>query len=150
YRDPLPLADGSVIVVHDPTKGADTGNGTPASSIYSFRLKTLTTAANGYMTAGQTFTAGLSKSVTYWSPDASISYKGTVGELQPVELHARAVPASTAASLPSIEQSVFDAANVDVGTFQDYLNQNGLALLVGRNVTTRDEADLQQPFNLRV
>src|SRR4029077_3351240 len=104
YRDPLPLADGSVVVVHDPNQGADTGNGTPASSIYSFRLKTLATATNGYLAADQTLTAGLSKSVTYWSPDVSISYGGTLWELQPAEVRSRAVPPSTAFALPSIEQ----------------------------------------------
>src|SRR5579862_2929288 len=150
YRDPLPLSDGSVIVVHDPTQGQDTGNGTPASSIYSFRLKTLAQAANGYMAADKTLTAGLTKSVTYWSPDVSVSYSGTLWELQPVEVRPRTVPPLTGFSLPSIEQSVFDAAGVDLNTFRDYLSQNGLALLVGRNVTTRDAADVQQPFNLRI
>ena len=33
---------------------------------------------------------------------------------------------------------------------QSYLRQQGLALIVGHNVTTRDRSDKQQPFNLRV
>jgi hypothetical protein len=34
--------------------------------------------------------------------------------------------------------------------FQDYLRTHELALIVSRDVTTRDHADRQQPFNLRV
>ena len=39
---------------------------------------------------------------------------------------------------------------VSVASMQSYLRQRNLALIVGHNVTTRDRADRQQPFNLRV
>ena len=150
YRDPLVLSDGSVIAAHDAHTGADTGNGTPASSSYAFRLQTRAPASNGYMAASQYLTAGVSKTVVYWSPDASVTYTGPLWELHPVEVRPRSVPPVTAFTLPAIEQAVFDAANVDLVTFQSYLDENSLALLVGRNTTTRDDFDLQQPFNLHV
>jgi len=37
-----------------------------------------------------------------------------------------------------------------VGTFQNYLRTHQLALIVSRDVTTRDHADHQQPFNLQI
>jgi hypothetical protein len=39
---------------------------------------------------------------------------------------------------------------VDIATFRNFLRTNDLAVIVSRNVTTRDQADEQQPFNLRV
>jgi hypothetical protein len=45
---------------------------------------------------------------------------------------------------------VFDALGVDVSDLQQWLRDNELALIVMRNVTLRDRADLNQPFNLRV
>jgi hypothetical protein len=40
--------------------------------------------------------------------------------------------------------------NVDPQAFRAYLRANGLAVIVMRNVTTRDSADRQQPYNLHV
>jgi len=48
------------------------------------------------------------------------------------------------------ELAAFAAAGVRVGDFQNYLKAHELALIVSRDVTTRDKADHQQPFNLRV
>jgi len=45
---------------------------------------------------------------------------------------------------------MFDQAGIDVATLQAYLVQHNLALLITRDVTSRDDADTQQPFNLRV
>jgi hypothetical protein len=39
---------------------------------------------------------------------------------------------------------------VNVAAFRQYLEDRDLALIVSRDVTTRDAADRQQPFNLRV
>jgi hypothetical protein len=50
----------------------------------------------------------------------------------------------------TIEQQVFAQEAVDMPTFQADLAQRGLALVVSRNVTARDAADRQQPFNLSV
>jgi hypothetical protein len=43
-----------------------------------------------------------------------------------------------------------DEENVNVTDLVAYMRRNNLALVVSRNVTTRDYNDQQQPFNLRV
>ena len=48
------------------------------------------------------------------------------------------------------ETDVFAQAGVSVAAFKDFLVRNGLAAMVVRDTTTRDDADRQQPFNLRV
>jgi hypothetical protein len=45
---------------------------------------------------------------------------------------------------------IINAAGVTVSQIQAYLTQNNLALAIVRNATTRDAADKQQPYNLRV
>jgi hypothetical protein len=52
--------------------------------------------------------------------------------------------------LSAPEAQAFAAEQVNVAQFRNFLRARGLALLVMRNVTTRDLADRQQPFNLRV
>jgi mono/diheme cytochrome c family protein len=49
-----------------------------------------------------------------------------------------------------IEARVFSEEGVIVPDMQAWLRSNNLALLVSRNVTARDRADREQPFNLRV
>ena len=52
--------------------------------------------------------------------------------------------------IPDIEKSVFADENVSLTEFKEYLREKNLALVVGRDLTTRDDVDRQQPFNLRV
>jgi hypothetical protein len=152
YRDPLPLADGSVVAAHTGETRADRNEGSrdQPQSRYAFRLKVLTPAANGHLTAGQELTAGINKSVNWWDPDVKVSYEGELWELQPVEVRARPRPTRLVAPLPGPEQQVFTQAGVDPAQLRAYLTQHNLALLVTRNVTSRDDFDRQQPFNLRV
>jgi hypothetical protein len=152
YRDPLPLADGSVVVAHTAETREDTNTGTSSNpgSRYDFRLKLLSPPGSGYQAAGQPLTSGIVKSVSYWDPDTNVSYSGPMWELNPVEVRARAKPARPAEQLPAPEQAAFAAAGVDPAAFKAYLAQHNLALAVTRNVTSRDNADRQQPFNLRV
>ena len=57
----------------------------------------------------------------------------------------RAAPA-----LELLDAAVFAQQGVGVAAFKGWLARNDLALIVSRNVTSRDDADLQQPFNLQV
>jgi Hydrazine synthase alpha subunit middle domain len=153
YRDPLPLSDGTVIAVHTASTQVDTNIGTGASPVsrYDFRLKTLTTLPNGYQGPGQLLTPGITKTISYWDPDQKVTYTNVqMWELNPVEVRARTRPARRTTPLPAPEQAVFAKAGVDPAQFKAYLAQRNLAVLVSRNVTTRDDADHQQPFNLRV
>ncbi|TDR42507.1 hypothetical protein DFR29_10891 [Tahibacter aquaticus] len=153
FRNPLPLSDGSLIAAHT-TQWRGAGNdGTRANPQprYQFRLKQLVAGPGGYYVAGANLNANpITKSVSYWDPDVEVSYNGPMWELSPVEVRARSVPPSTAFQLQPPEQAAFTAENVDIAAFRQYLRSNGLALIVVRNATTRDRADKQQPFNLRV
>lgn len=152
YRDPLPLSDGTLMATHTSETRADQNIGTAANpmSRYDFRLKTLVLAANGYWVAGTPLTDGISKTISYWDPDTLVSYSGSLWEWQAVEVRPRTRPARIVPQLPAPERSVFDQAGVNVEQFRCFLVENDLALIVARNVTARDDFDLQQPFNLRV
>ena len=152
YRDPLPLADGAVVVAHTNETREDRNEGSreQPQSRYAFRLKLLAPGANGHMVAGPFLTAGISKSVNWWDPDVKVTYSGELWELQPVEVRARPRPPRLVTTLPGPEQQIFVQAGVDPTQLRAYLSQHDLALLVTRNVTTRDDFDRQQPFNLRV
>src|SRR5262249_55664676 len=134
YRDPLPLADGTVIVVHTAETRQDANLGTRENPLsrYAFRLQTLIQAANGFAVADQFLTAGIAKSVSWWDPDVLVTYNGPLWELQPVEVRSRQRPPRLTAVLPAPEQQVFAQAGVDPTQLQDYLRSNNLALIVSR------------------
>ena len=148
YREPLPLSDGKLVAVHTPQTDAETNSG--QASIYDFRLKVLTLAPNGFWEAGAPLTGGISKSISYWSPDVMFTYSGELWELNPVEVRSRPRPPAAVESLAGPEQQMLDQAGVLLAELQAYLKINNLALIVSRDVTTRDDMDLQQPFNLAV
>lgn len=150
FREPLPLSNGALLAVHTADAGEEEGDNVTNSS-YEFRIKVLTQGAGGFWTAGAPITNGISKSLSYWSPDSLVTYEGTLWELNPVEVRARPVPPlSSAPALGAPEEQIITQAGVDLPTLQAYLVQNDLALAVVRNVTERDDFDFQQPFNLRV
>lgn len=151
YRDPLPTVGGSIVVSHTPETRLDVNTGTRANpgTRYDFRLKTLQQQGAVWV-AGAPLTAGITRTVSYWDPDVLVTYSGALWELWPVEVVARAKPVKPPTPLPTPEAQVFAEEGVDVPTFQNYLQQNGLALVVSRNVTTRDKADKQQPYNLKI
>ncbi|MCB1635928.1 MAG: PD40 domain-containing protein, partial [Xanthomonadales bacterium] len=152
YRNPIVLSDGSIVVAHADEQGAlaNLGSGTAPVPNYRFRLRLLG-PDGAFMAPQSNLTPGLSKSVTYWNPDQLVSYSGELWELSPVEVRVRAVPpATTEPALEAVDQGVFDTAQVDPAALRSYLQQQNLALLVVRNQTSRDDADRQQPFNLRV
>ncbi len=152
YRDPIMLSNGLLIASHTSETRADANTGTRANpgSRYDLRLKKLEALGNGYLGGGATITPVISKTVSYWDPDVLVSYSGPFWQWQPVEVRARTRPERRVTPLPAIEAQVFADKGVSVAAFRDYLVANDLALIVARNVTTRDDFDLQQPFNLRV
>jgi hypothetical protein len=110
----------------------------------------LTLAGNGHWSADQPLTNGINKTIRYWDPDQMITYSGPFWELNPVEVRPRSMPAPSPTAIPQPEQQMFDQAGVTVTEMVQYLEANNLALVVARNVTTRDDFDFQQPFNLHV
>ncbi|HEX4952703.1 MAG TPA: hypothetical protein VF017_04840 [Thermoanaerobaculia bacterium] len=152
YRDPLPLSDGALLAAHTFETRAAGNLGTRANPIprYRFRLRYLTTAANGYLTAGATFTSGINETVSWWDPDVLVSYSGELWEWDAVEVRPRTRPARRRAVLAASEVAVFADEGVAATALARDLRRRDLALMVVRDTTTRDELDRQQPFNLRV
>ena len=174
FRDPLPLSDGSLLASFANTPGVETAPGPlplpPA--MYSFHLYTmnavLQNGATEYVPAASALVAGgiAKNGIQYHytsniagQPDGTVNYSGALWELQPVEVVARATPPQTAAAplTGTPEQTVFDTYNgahpsapVTVADMQQFLRAQNLALVVMRNVTSRDRADQQQPYDLAV
>lgn len=152
YRNPLPLSDGTVIAVHTPETRNDENEGTRANPIsrYDLALKALVPDGS-YWKAGPALTTPIVKTVSYYDPDVLVTYSGALWQLSPVEVRSRSIPPATAVTpLQAPEATIFAQEGVDPAVFTAYLEQNGLGMIVTRNVTTRDDADRQQPFNLRV
>jgi hypothetical protein len=152
YRNPLVLSGGTLIAAHSNTTHYDENMGTreQPKSLYAFRLKTLVKSGSYYV-SGTMLTKGINETISYYDPDVLVSYSGPLWELSPVEMRPRTRPPVTKAhALPSPEAAMFTQAGVSLSELQTYLRKNSLALVVSRNVTQRDDADKQQPFNLRV
>ena len=151
YRDPLPLSDGRLLVVHTDEVRAANNEGTRAQPAprYAFRLRLLEEAAN-WLEAGEPITPELSRSLSWYDPDVLVEYEGPLWQLQPVEVRARPRPPVLVDELPAAETSIFEEEDVDVGAFRSYLREKDLALIVARDVTARDEKDRQQPWQIRV
>ena len=157
YRNPLPMSDGKILAAWTPRAttpssfGFDTNTGTASLPVsqYQFRLMTLTNSG-GTWTTNQFLTAGIPSTNVYWDGSLLVTNSAVQWELQPVEVRVKNIPTPAQAGVAAIEQQVFAEENVDLPTFQADLTQRNLALCISRNVTARDAADKQQPFNLRV
>lgn len=152
YRNPLPLADGELLAAHSPVLFGDSP---PLNG--AFRLRFVEPDGS----AGAALTPGITKSLTYWNPDSQVKHNGTMWELDPVEVKVTSRPepfhVAVTASLDApgqqaCEDAFSSAAACEPGMsdLKSYLRDNKLALIVSRNVTARDRADVQQPINLRV
>ncbi len=153
YRNPVRLADGTLVAAHTSNTEKERNVGTAAAprSLFDFRLKTLVQGGNGAWQASKPLTKGLSKRVQYYDPFNLITYDGRLWELDAVEVVARPVPpASQEPALPAPEQQALAAEGVLLADLRQYLTASDLALIVSRDVTARDRNDRQQPFNLRV
>ncbi|HEU4538118.1 MAG TPA: hypothetical protein VFS00_28550, partial [Polyangiaceae bacterium] len=151
YRDPLPLASGRVLVSHtsETRVNEDDGDLKSPDVRYAFRLKVLE-ARNGAFVAGAPLTGGIRKSISWWTPEVLASWEGELWELDAVEIRPRPRPGARAEVIPAPERSVLEDEGVSEGALRAWLAERSLALVVSRNVTSRDRADVQQPFNLRV
>ena len=153
YRNPLPMANGSLVACFTPGSAPDTNSGSagfPKSS-YAYRLMALTNnPATKLWNNATNLTAGITNFSVYWSGSTLVTHTNYFWELQPVEVVSRPIPSRQTASVATIEAQVFAEEGVDVPVMQAWLRSNNLALLVSRNVTARDRADREQPFNLRV
>ena len=151
YRDVQPLTNGQLIAAHTTETRGDNNDGTTAAPVsrYDFRLKFIE-PQGGLSAAGDALTGGIQKTITYYDPDTLVTYTGELWELNPVEVVARSRPEAIESQIPAIESQIFVDEDVDQQAFLDWMRARNLAVVVSRNVTTRDQADLQQPYNLRI
>ena len=153
YRNPLPLADGQLLAVHSPYPGWDTNVGTPTEplSLYTFRLIKMLEKGSTWR-PGPKLTGGLTKTVHHYINGTFQTFSGELWEMEPVEVVARRTPPDTSAPVepPAPEQAIFEAEDVDMAELVTWLKTNNLALIISRDVTSRDANDRQQPYNLRV
>lgn len=153
YRNPITLANGSIVAAHTPDQGVDQelGSALARDPSYDFRLRfVVDPEADGTFVPGAALTPGITRSLSWYTPDALVTYSGPLWELSPVEVRARPEPPQTSFELKPPELQVFAAAGVNVATFRQFLRDAGLGVIVMRNVTRRDGNDEQQPYNLRV
>ena len=147
YRNPLPLSDGALVASHTSSVRAPE----PGAALADLRLRLLVrAAARGLYRAGAPLTPGIRAEVSWWTPAGPQSFNGALWELDAVELRPRPLPPRTAAALEAPERAVLAEEQVSEAALRAWLRRRDLALIVTRDQTSRDRADLQQPFNLQV
>ncbi len=158
YRNPLMTLDGYFLASHTTNALPETGGvdvyypqTNYLASSFSFRLKFLV-HTNGYYIPGAPLTPGLTNYALYLDPDNEALEMQTnfLWEFDPVEVMPRARPVPYSVPVAAPELAAFAAAGVSVSAFTNYLITHQLAVIVSRDVTTRDHADRQQPYNLRI
>ncbi|MBI3259349.1 MAG: T9SS type A sorting domain-containing protein [Ignavibacteriae bacterium] len=151
YRNPIGTTDNKLLCSHSPYTFTDQNIGTLSNPVskYDFRVKTLKKSGNYYV-PDMMLTSGITKNVSWWTPQGQLNFNGTLWEMYPQEVVARNKPNRRISSIPSIEKSVFNEENVDEKKFRNYLKKNNLALIISRDVTNRDKTDHQQPFFLKI
>ncbi len=144
FRNPLPLTSGDMVASY--TSDATFGGSS------RLRLHQLGVNGSGMFVAGTALTAGIRKTVSWWTDAATPrEFSGELWELDPVEVAARTPPpATTHPAIPSPERAVLAGEGVDETALRNWLRDNELALIVTRNQTSRDRGDTQQPYNLQV
>ena len=151
YRSVLPLHDGTVIAAHTAETRLDANDGTLTAPAYRYQFRLVTLKPSGDLwVAGAPLTGGIQRTVSYWDPGHFVSWTGALWELDPVEVVPRARPTAQVPDLEAPEAQIFASEGVSEDTLRAWLSSHDLALIVSRNVTTRDRGDRQQPFNLRV
>lgn len=147
YRNPLPLSDGQLVASHTTTQRAPE----PGLRLDNLRLKLLQRdSTSGLYQAGPALTKGIQTSVTWWSDDQQRQYSGNLWELEAVEVVQRSRPSPSPNPLEPPERAVLAEERVSEEALRAWLIDKDLALIVTRDQTSRDQADLQQPFNLQV
>lgn len=155
YRNPLRLIDRSILVSHTDEYRLNQDDSTDPNTTkprFIFRLKKMIpNPLDSDMIAGPPLTTGIVKHVRWWTDsETPKEYLGQLNETDAVELRARPRPSSPFMKTDPIEKSVLEEEGVEEKELQTWLIERNLALIVSRNVTMRDRADVGQPFNLRI
>lgn len=152
YRDPIYLSDGRLIAaVADNPEGDDR-----SFEAFDFRLFVLekNPATGFHEPATPLLQDRIEKSFAFWVENGGLGlqeFNGPMWEFEVQEIIERTDPGVPSAPVTEApELAAFAAAGVDPVDFHNYLEANNLAAIVVRNATSRDEADITQPFNLVV
>ena len=151
-RNPITLSDGTVLASHTNETRGNENEGTRANPDprYDFRLKTYSVNGTGYLEPSGNLMTLVNANISYYDPDVLVSYNGPLWELQAVEVVSRSQPPMTTETMQAPELQIFAEENIDVSLFKSYLAARDLAVVVMRDLTARDAADKQQPYNLKV
>lgn len=147
FRNPLPLSDGRLIASHT------TQQLPPAeeNSLENLRLKWLERdEKTAHYRATEALTKGLKKNITWWNGSNWVKFNDNLWELDAVELRPRTQSTRATTQLEAPERAIFQEENINEMQLRQWLTQQKLALIITRDQTSRDQADLQQPFNLAV
>ena len=145
FRDVKIFSNGDTLVSHVPDVGRyNADEGRP----YNFQLKLLKNQIPQDALTGDGFT----KEIRWYGDFADpLSQEVHMLEVWPEPIIVREVPQERPEyQVDPIELQVMEEEGVDVDELRAWLIENDLALLAIRDVTKRDRADVQQPFNLRV
>ncbi len=151
-RDPITMNNNTIIASHTSETRGNLNEGTRANPQprYAYRIKTYSMNGSGDYIPSSPITSLGNVTISYFDPDVLVSYTGPLWELQAVEVITTTTPPLTSSQIQTPEQLVFNEENVNANQFKDYLSNKNLAVLVMRDVTTRDTTDKQQPYNIKV
>lgn len=149
FRDPIILTNSTIIASHT-AANRQTPNGVFVDDLYDFKIKSLNDNLAGDLVPTSNLMTLGNVNLTFFDPDNLITYNGPLWELQATEVVVSTQPEMTVESIATPELDIFAEENVNQADFRNYLKEKNLAVVVMRDITTRDEADRQQPFNLRV
>jgi hypothetical protein len=147
---------GSWMQVSSPASGSSYG--APAPAVNPDTVPTGTFAVriavgNNSLDQGTNLTIPTNRTVVQYVNGTERTVTGPLHQLQPVEVIPRTVPPTTSTLTTPVdtpEASMYIRNGVSPSGLQTWLQTQNKALMVVRNITTRDAADRQQPFSLQV
>lgn len=151
FRNPVMLMNGTMLVSY-----ATQSDLFSPSTTYHFQIakmeKVSSTPSNTEHKASDRLTgAGIERTIKYWGdPAQPLEAVVKMNEVDIVEVTTRQRPAKIPVHIEDIEKQVLQEEQVDENQLRLWMKERNLSLIVVRNATERDAADLQQPFNLRV
>jgi hypothetical protein len=153
FRNPLMLLNGTMLVSF--ANETEIYN-VEKNDLYHFQIAKMVKANSNQTStehiAGERITgAGFERLIRYYSDNEDLeSFTAKMNEVDIVEIVPRSRPTKIVSKIEDIERQVIAEEQVNEEELRTWMRERNLALIVVRNATERDAADLQQPFNLRV
>ncbi|MEQ9402743.1 MAG: FlgD immunoglobulin-like domain containing protein [Cyclobacteriaceae bacterium] len=152
FRNPLMTMDGTMLVSHATQTQLFNQN-----NPYTFRIakmvKANSDATDTEHIPGAPLTGnGITREIIFWGDNTTpLSISVQLSETDVVEVVQRDAPTPRPTyQVEDVEMEVLNEEEINVDELRSWMIDNNLALIAIRNATERDEAERQQPFNLRV